>query len=175
MTDAPRSHSPDVELGTQIPQLGFVILRPPHIVFYINLRLLTATPRPTRVTTQPSTVPASSSYLPSYSYDAFHHVKVQSHTDPSRLPYSPPLSAVPTTDAPAGVAHPNSAEGNYGDPSDQLFSVYLAQADKFDKEQSESWKGDTEGILVFVCRRATLDLVPLTTLKYIRQVSFLPQ
>ncbi|KAH8983946.1 hypothetical protein EDB86DRAFT_2746910, partial [Lactarius hatsudake] len=32
----------------------------------------------------------------------------------------------------------------------KLFSVYLSQADKFDKEQSESWKGDTEGILVFV-------------------------
>lgn len=47
-------------------------------------------------------------------------------------------------------AHLNTAEGNYGDPSDKLFSVYLAQADKFDKEQSESWKGDTEGILVFV-------------------------
>ncbi|KAI9439503.1 hypothetical protein H4582DRAFT_1797974, partial [Lactarius indigo] len=31
----------------------------------------------------------------------------------------------------------------------KLFSVYLSQADKFDKEQSESWKGDTEGILVF--------------------------
>ncbi|KAH9992211.1 hypothetical protein BJV74DRAFT_726936, partial [Russula compacta] len=37
-----------------------------------------------------------------------------------------------------------------------LFSVYLAQADKSDKEQSESWKGDTEGILVFVCRTTGL-------------------
>lgn len=82
---------------------------------------------------------------------------------------------MPVTDAPPGVAHPNTDEGNYGDPSDQLFSVYLAQADKFDKEQSESWKGDTEGILVFVCRRATLDLVRLTALKYIRQGSSLPQ
>ena len=52
-------------------------------------------------------------------------------------------------------AHPNIAEGNYGDPSDKLFSVYLAHADKFDKEQSESWKGDTEGILVFVRLRLT--------------------
>ncbi|KAI0245968.1 hypothetical protein BJV78DRAFT_1136304, partial [Lactifluus subvellereus] len=32
----------------------------------------------------------------------------------------------------------------------KIFSVYLFQADKFDKEQSDSWKGDTEGILVFV-------------------------
>ena len=56
----------------------------------------------------------------------------------------------------AGVTHPNIVDGNYGDPSDRLFSVYLAQADKFDKEQSESWKGDTEGILVFVCHQTGL-------------------
>ncbi len=55
------------------------------------------------------------------------------------------------TVVPADYAHSNVAEGNYGDSSDRLFSVYLSQADKFDKEQSESWKGDTEGILVFVC------------------------
>ncbi|KAI9511927.1 hypothetical protein F5148DRAFT_974518 [Russula earlei] len=56
--------------------------------------------------------------------------------------------------APAGFTDPKIADGNYGDPSDHLFSVYLAQADKYDKEQAESWKGDTEGILVFV-RRTT--------------------
>ena len=76
-------------------------------------------------------------------------------------------------DTSAGVAHPNSDEGNYGDPSDKIFSVYLAQADKFDKEQSESWKGDTEGILVFVCRRIILSLAPLTCFKYLRLVSSL--
>jgi hypothetical protein len=32
------------------------------------------------------------------------------------------------------------------------------------KGQSESWKGDTEGILVFVCRRTVL--VPLTWYEY---------
>jgi hypothetical protein len=31
-----------------------------------------------------------------------------------------------------------------------LFSMYLSRAEKFDKEQSESWKGNADGILVFV-------------------------
>ncbi|KAN0118362.1 hypothetical protein V8E52_005338, partial [Russula decolorans] len=117
---------------------------------------LTATsqPQPTRrlafdsiSTNQPSSDPGPSSRLPSYSYvAALHHAKVQSPPDPSR---PPPPSTVPETDLTAGAAPPNIVDGNYGDPSDKLFSVYLAQADKFDKEQSESWKGDTEGILVF--------------------------
>ncbi|KAI0268953.1 hypothetical protein BGY98DRAFT_324556 [Russula aff. rugulosa BPL654] len=128
MTDAPRSHSPDIELGTR----GL------------------ATPQPTRSTNQPSSDPGPSFHLPSYSLDAaLHHAKVQSPLGPSRLASPLPPPAVPETVTSAGVAHPNSDEGNYGDPSDKIFSVYLAQADKFDKEQSESWKGDTEGILVF--------------------------
>ena len=67
---------------------------------------------------------------------------------PPQPPPSPPPPHPLDTDVPA---HSNVA--NYGDSSDKLFSVYLSQADKFDKEQSESWKGDTEGILVFVCPR----------------------
>ena len=39
---------------------------------------------------------------------------------------------------------------NYGDSSNALFSMYLSRAEKFDKEQSESWKGNADGILVFV-------------------------
>ncbi|KAI0058360.1 hypothetical protein BV25DRAFT_1919412 [Artomyces pyxidatus] len=35
------------------------------------------------------------------------------------------------------------------DSSGPLWSVYLSQADKRDKELSESWEGDTQGILVF--------------------------
>jgi hypothetical protein len=67
--------------------------------------------------------------------------------------------------------HP--VEGNYGDPSDRLFSIYLAQAGKFDKEQSESWKGDTEGILVFVrlaSREPTLTGSAHFDIFYLRQV-----
>ncbi|KAI9445860.1 hypothetical protein BJY52DRAFT_1156818, partial [Lactarius psammicola] len=37
----------------------------------------------------------------------------------------------------------------YGDSSDGLWSMYLTEAEKQDKEVIESWKGDTEGILVF--------------------------
>jgi hypothetical protein len=39
---------------------------------------------------------------------------------------------------------------NYGDSSGALFSMYLTRAEKFDKEQSESWKANADGILVFV-------------------------
>jgi len=39
---------------------------------------------------------------------------------------------------------------NQGDSSDALWSIYLTEADKQDKEVTESWKGDTDGILVFV-------------------------
>jgi hypothetical protein len=58
--------------------------------------------------------------------------------------------AAPETDALTSSLPSDVAEGSYGDSSDKIFSVYLSQADKFDKEQSDSWKGDTEGILVFV-------------------------
>ena len=50
---------------------------------------------------------------------------------------------------------------NYGDSSNALFSMYLSRAEKFDKEQSESWKGNADGILVFV-------RLPSTTLPYAR-------
>ncbi|KAN0137241.1 hypothetical protein V8E53_004951, partial [Lactarius tabidus] len=38
---------------------------------------------------------------------------------------------------------------NHGDPSDGLWSLYLTEAEKQDKVVIESWKGDTDGILVF--------------------------
>src|SRR6266404_3657232 len=39
---------------------------------------------------------------------------------------------------------------NHGDSSDGLWTIYLTEAEKQDTEVTESWKGDTEGILVFV-------------------------
>ena len=39
---------------------------------------------------------------------------------------------------------------NHGDSSDGLWSMYLTEAEKQDKEVTESWKGDTDGIIVFV-------------------------
>jgi hypothetical protein len=49
---------------------------------------------------------------------------------------------------------------NHGDPSDGLWSMYLTEAEKQDAEVTESWKGDTDGILVFVSPvRAPLRIV----------------
>ena len=39
------------------------------------------------------------------------------------------------------------------DASGALFSIYLKTADEEDTKMTDSWKGDAEGILVFVCRR----------------------
>ena len=38
----------------------------------------------------------------------------------------------------------------YGDPSDGVWSLYLIEAEKQVRDVTESWKGDTDGILVFV-------------------------
>ncbi|KAH9164095.1 hypothetical protein EDB89DRAFT_1893093 [Lactarius sanguifluus] len=38
---------------------------------------------------------------------------------------------------------------NYGDSSGRLWMMYLSEAEKEDKEITENWKVDTEGILVF--------------------------
>ena len=38
----------------------------------------------------------------------------------------------------------------HGDSSDGLWSIYLTEAEKQDTEVIENWKGDTNGILVFV-------------------------
>ncbi|KAI0038669.1 hypothetical protein FA95DRAFT_1505222, partial [Auriscalpium vulgare] len=43
----------------------------------------------------------------------------------------------------------SGADGSYGHPSDKIWMFYNAQADEHDKGLVESWKGDTEGILIF--------------------------
>ncbi|KAI0306815.1 hypothetical protein B0F90DRAFT_1849195 [Multifurca ochricompacta] len=67
----------------------------------------------------------------------------------------------PTADAPTANAATSRATRaaenieaqrageSYGDPSGKLWSMYLTEAEKQDKEITESWKGDTDGILVF--------------------------
>jgi hypothetical protein len=37
-----------------------------------------------------------------------------------------------------------------GDPPEKILGLYLAQAEKSDKENSESWRANTDGVLVFV-------------------------
>jgi hypothetical protein len=55
--------------------------------------------------------------------------------------------------------NPNNAprtsqkEALSSDASGALFSIYLKTADEEDTKMTDSWKGDAEGILVFVCRR----------------------
>jgi hypothetical protein len=39
---------------------------------------------------------------------------------------------------------------NSGDPSDGFWSLYLDLSDKMGDKVFESWKGDAEGILIFV-------------------------
>jgi len=144
-TDVLRSSSPDIELGTHISHSGLLISFAIFAIFPFRHTVLICHLAPG--SPQSSLVPGPSSRLPTYSsYDpALQHAQPQS--TPSR-PASPLPPTTLETDPSITFTHP--VEGNYGDPSDRLFSIYLAQAGKFDKEQSESWKGDTEGILVFV-------------------------
>jgi len=44
----------------------------------------------------------------------------------------------------------SQAESNYTDGSGALFSMYLNRAEEEDKRAAERWKGDADGILVFV-------------------------
>lgn len=47
--------------------------------------------------------------------------------------------------------HDHATLGNtFIDPQDKFWSMYLSDAEKYDKFRIESWKGDTEGILIFV-------------------------
>jgi hypothetical protein len=49
--------------------------------------------------------------------------------------------------APSGESQ---AESNYTDGSGALFSMYLNRAEEEDNKAAERWKGDADGILVFV-------------------------
>jgi hypothetical protein len=46
----------------------------------------------------------------------------------------------------------SSRQGTYGSPSAKVWGLYLSQAEKVTKEQSESWTANTDGVLVFVRR-----------------------
>lgn len=50
---------------------------------------------------------------------------------------------------PASTGEPQT-ESNYTDGSGALFSMYLDRAEEEDKRAAERWKGDADGILVFV-------------------------
>jgi hypothetical protein len=55
----------------------------------------------------------------------------------------------------------SQAETSYTDGSGALFSMYLNRAEEEDKRAAERWKGDADGILVFVrCWRNLLFYIP---------------
>jgi hypothetical protein len=53
------------------------------------------------------------------------------------------------------VNAPNAAcaETGFFDGSEALLSIYLDRAKVEDQKMTDSWKGDADGILFFVCRR----------------------
>jgi hypothetical protein len=64
----------------------------------------------------------------------------------------------------------------YSDPSAKIWNLYLSQAEKFDKDHSESWTANTDGVLVFVRQTCLIrpSSIILTTQPSLRLVFFLP-
>ncbi|KAI0027837.1 hypothetical protein K488DRAFT_90409 [Vararia minispora EC-137] len=48
-----------------------------------------------------------------------------------------------------------SAQNQYSDPLDRFWNLYITDVEKSDKVLTESWKGDTDGILIFTGLFAT--------------------
>ncbi len=85
------------------------------------------------------------------------------------LPYdtmvAPLDSLTPRTGHPpqSGPNHPPQGESVFADGSGPLFSMYLQLAGEEDKKMTENWKGDADGILIFVSRHsASVPLYALT-------------
>jgi len=51
-----------------------------------------------------------------------------------------------------------STEIEYIDSSAQLWGVVFKEGEKYDKTLAESWKGDMDGIRLFVCASVTFAL-----------------
>jgi len=49
-------------------------------------------------------------------------------------------------------------EIEYIDSSAHLWGVVFKEGEKYDKTLAESWKGDMDGILIFVCPRGIFRL-----------------
>ena len=56
----------------------------------------------------------------------------------------------------SGQNQPPQGESGFVDGSGPLFSMYLDLAGEEDEKMTESWKGDADGILIFVSRRFCL-------------------
>ena len=61
------------------------------------------------------------------------------------------------------ILAPTSGFGSsFTDSSSTLFSLYLSHAEKYDKDQSETWKAGAEGTLLFVRSILLQLLAPLS-------------
>jgi hypothetical protein len=56
------------------------------------------------------------------------------------------------------VSMPDPTAGNYGHPSDKLWSVYVSEAEKYDKARIDTWKQDMDSLLIFVRLLTTFSL-----------------
>ena len=54
------------------------------------------------------------------------------------------------TDVPRASHRTSQPEAGFSDGSGALFSIYLKTAEEEDKKMTDRWKGDADGILVFV-------------------------
>jgi hypothetical protein len=65
-------------------------------------------------------------------------------------------TAAPRANSPDGaksvLAETSESDSSFTDSSSTLFSLYLSHAEKYDKDQAESWKAGADGILLFVRR-----------------------
>ena len=65
----------------------------------------------------------------------------------------------------SGQNRPPHGESEFADSSGPLFSMYLQLAEEEDKKTTENWKGDADGILIFVsplstCGHASMHIKP---------------
>ena len=70
---------------------------------------------------------------------------------------APSTSLTPRPGRPpqSGQSHPPQGESGFADGSGPLFSMYLQLAGEEDKKMTENWKGDADGILIFVSLHST--------------------
>lgn len=50
--------------------------------------------------------------------------------------------------------------GSYDDPQAKMWSLYISEAEKFDRALADSWKDDMDGILIFVSDRSIMSIRP---------------
>lgn len=62
----------------------------------------------------------------------------------------------------AGTAHSHGQTSNYDDPSSTIWSVYVSEADVYDKTLVEGWTADMDGILIFVRNYVFFAIKPST-------------